>query len=118
MAIRCPAPLPLGRARFAASARRPAGGAVGGSPVTAGPRAASHAADPIFLSTVRGLYKLKPVRNSVGITISIAKDGAELNEVGRTEVRFQNPRLVGIVVCSHKADASDTVVFSKCQRNN
>jgi len=59
-----------------------------------------------------GKFKLKLVRSGVGITVSIAKDGAELKELGRTEVRFQNPILVGLAVCSHKADASDTVVFS------
>lgn len=42
----------------------------------------------------------------------IAKDGAELKEIAHTEVAFQNPVLVGLVVCSHKAEASDTVVFS------
>jgi TolB protein len=59
-----------------------------------------------------GKFKLRLVRNGVGITASIAKDGAELKEVARTEVRFQNPIFVGLVVCSHKADASDTAVFS------
>jgi TolB protein len=59
-----------------------------------------------------GKFKVKLVRNGVGLTVSIAKDGAELKEVARTEVRFQNPILVGLAVCSHKADASDTVVFS------
>ena len=47
-----------------------------------------------------------------GFTCSIAKDGAELKEIARTEVTFRNPVLVGLVVCSHQADASDTVVFS------
>jgi TolB protein len=59
-----------------------------------------------------GKFKLKLVRNGVGISVSIAKDGAELKEAARTEVRFRNPILVGLVVCSHQADASDTVVFS------
>jgi len=59
-----------------------------------------------------GKFKLKLVRNGVRIAVSIARDGAELKEVARTEVTFRNPILVGLVVCSHKADASDTVVFS------
>ncbi len=59
-----------------------------------------------------GKFKLKLVRTGVGITVSLAKDGAELKQVARTEVTFRNPILVGLVVCSHKADASDTVVFS------
>jgi hypothetical protein len=59
-----------------------------------------------------GKYKIKLVRNGIGITTWIAKDGGELKEAARTEVRLQNPVLVGLAVCSHKADASDTVVFS------
>jgi hypothetical protein len=59
-----------------------------------------------------GKYKIKLVRNGIGITTWIAKDGGELKETARTEVRLQNPVLVGLAVCSHKADASDTVVFS------
>jgi regulation of enolase protein 1 (concanavalin A-like superfamily) len=59
-----------------------------------------------------GKFKLKLVRNGVRISVSIAKDGAELKEVARTEVTFRNPVLIGLAVCSHKADASDTVVFS------
>jgi regulation of enolase protein 1 (concanavalin A-like superfamily) len=59
-----------------------------------------------------GKFKLKLVRNGVRIAVSIARDGAELKEVARTEVTFRNPILAGLVVCSHKADASDTVVFS------
>jgi TolB protein len=59
-----------------------------------------------------GKFKLKLVRNGVGITVWLAKDGAELKQIARTEVRFQAPILVGLVVCAHKADAADTVVFS------
>jgi TolB protein len=59
-----------------------------------------------------GKYTLRLVRNGVGITVSIAKDGAELKQAARTEVALRNPILVGLVVCSHKADAADTVVFS------
>ncbi|MGA3205185.1 MAG: hypothetical protein ABSF12_22040 [Bryobacteraceae bacterium] len=59
-----------------------------------------------------GKFKLKVVRTGVGIALSLAKDGAELRQVARTEVTFRSPILVGLVVCSHKADASDTVIFS------
>jgi regulation of enolase protein 1 (concanavalin A-like superfamily) len=59
-----------------------------------------------------GKFKLRLVRSGVGITVSMAKDGAELKEVARTEVTFRNPVLVGLVVCAHNADKSDTVVFS------
>jgi len=57
-------------------------------------------------------FKLKLVRNGVRILVSFAKGEAELKEVAHTEVTFHGPLLVGLVVCSHKADASDTVVFS------
>ena len=59
-----------------------------------------------------GKFRLKLVRSGVGITVSVAKDGAELKEVARTEVTFRNPVLVGLAVCAHNADRSDTVVFS------
>jgi regulation of enolase protein 1 (concanavalin A-like superfamily) len=59
-----------------------------------------------------GKFKLKVVRNGVHIIVSIAKESAELKEVARTEVTLRNPILVGLAVCSHQADVSDTVVFS------
>lgn len=59
-----------------------------------------------------GKYKLKLVRAGAGLTVSLAKDGAELKEVARTEVTFKNPILVGLVVCAHNADNLETVVFS------
>ncbi len=59
-----------------------------------------------------GKFKLKLVRSGVGITVSMAKDGAELKEVARTEVTLRNPVLVGLVVCAHNATKSDTVLFS------
>lgn len=57
-------------------------------------------------------FKLKLERNGPRVIVSFAKDGAELKRIANTEVTFRNPLLVGLVVCSHKADASDTVVFS------
>jgi regulation of enolase protein 1 (concanavalin A-like superfamily) len=59
-----------------------------------------------------GKFKLKLVRNGVRILVSFARDGAELKEVAHTEVTFKGPILVGLAVCSHNAEASDTVLFS------
>jgi TolB protein len=59
-----------------------------------------------------GTFKVKLVRTGVRIYMYLAKDGAELKEIAHTEVSFQNPILVGLAVCSHQADASDTVIFS------
>jgi regulation of enolase protein 1 (concanavalin A-like superfamily) len=59
-----------------------------------------------------GTFKLKLVRTGVRIFIYIAKDGSEPKEIAHTEVSFRGPVLVGLVVCSHRADASDTVIFS------
>jgi TolB protein len=59
-----------------------------------------------------GTFKVKLVRNGVKVYMYIGKDGAEPKEIAHTEVSFQNPVLVGLVVCSHQADASDTVLFS------
>ena len=57
-------------------------------------------------------FKLKLVRQGAAITVSITKEGAELKELGHTQVQLGRPVLVGLAVCSHQADASDTVVFS------
>jgi regulation of enolase protein 1 (concanavalin A-like superfamily) len=59
-----------------------------------------------------GTFKVKLVRTGVRIYMYIAKDSAELKEIAHTEVGFQNTILVGLSVCSHQADASDTVIFS------
>ena len=59
-----------------------------------------------------GTFNVKLVRTGVKIYMYIGKDGAEPKEIAHTEVSFQNPVLVGLAVCSHRADASDTVVFS------
>jgi regulation of enolase protein 1 (concanavalin A-like superfamily) len=57
-------------------------------------------------------FKLKLVRTGVRIYMYLARDGAELKEIAHTEVTFRNPILVGLAVCSHQPDASDTVIFS------
>ena len=59
-----------------------------------------------------GKYRLQLVRSGAGLTVSMAKDGAELKQVVRTEVTFQGPILVGLAVCAHNADNMETVVFS------
>ena len=59
-----------------------------------------------------GKFKLKLVRMGAAVAISIAKDGAELKELGHTSVPLGSPVYVGLVVCSHKADTAETVVFS------
>ncbi len=59
-----------------------------------------------------GKFTLKLVRSGAGITVSIAKDGAELKQVARTEVTLRNPVLVGLAVCAHNPANSETVVFS------
>ena len=59
-----------------------------------------------------GTFNLKLVRTGVKMYMFLGKDGAEPKEVAHTEVTFRSPVLVGLVVCSHKPDASDTVVFS------
>jgi TolB protein len=59
-----------------------------------------------------GTFQVKLVRTGVKIYMYLAKEGAELKKIANTEVSFRNPVLVGLVVCSHQADASDTVLFS------
>jgi len=57
-------------------------------------------------------FKLKLVRQGNTVTACLAKEGAELKEIGHTLITLGNPLLVGLAVCSHDANASDTVVFS------
>ena len=59
-----------------------------------------------------GKYKLKLLRQGSGVTISMGKNGAELKEIGHTQVALGNPILAGLAVCSHDAGKSETVVFS------
>jgi regulation of enolase protein 1 (concanavalin A-like superfamily) len=59
-----------------------------------------------------GTFKVRLVRTGVKIYMYVGKDGAEPAKIANTEVSFRNPVLVGLAVCSHQADASDTVVFS------
>jgi hypothetical protein len=58
-------------------------------------------------------FKLKLVRQGNAVAVWIAKDGAALRELGHTQVQLGNPVLVGLAVCSHDANASDTAVFSE-----
>jgi len=59
-----------------------------------------------------GTFQVKLVRAGVRIYMYIAKNGADLKEIAHTEVSFRDPVLVGLAVCSHQADGSDTVIFS------
>ena len=59
-----------------------------------------------------GTFRIKLVRNGVRVYMYIGKDGAAPKEILHTEVSFRDPLLVGLAVCSHQADARDTVVFS------
>jgi TolB protein len=70
----------------------------------------ANAFDPPFDGP--GTFNLKMVRTGVKVYLYLANEGSEPKEIAHTEVTFQNPVLVGLVVCSHRADASDTAVFS------
>jgi regulation of enolase protein 1 (concanavalin A-like superfamily) len=59
-----------------------------------------------------GSFQLKLVRTGVRIFMYLARDGAPLKEIAHTEVTFRGPVLVGLAVCSHQPDTSDTVLFS------
>ncbi len=59
-----------------------------------------------------GKFKLKLVRQGAAITVSIAKNGGELRELGHTQVPLGNPIMVGLAICSHKPDTSESVIFS------
>ncbi len=58
-------------------------------------------------------YNIKLVRTGIRIFMFIGKEGSPAKEIAHTEVAFQGPVLVGLAVCSHQADKSDTVIFSE-----
>ena len=70
----------------------------------------TNAAD--FPVTGPGKYRLKLVRTGSTVTVFLAKGDAEVKEVLHTQVALGNPVLAGLAVCSHNAEAQDTVVFS------
>ncbi len=59
-----------------------------------------------------GTFRIKLVRAGPKMHMYIAKEGSEPVRIGNTEVTFTGPMLVGLAVCSHDANASETVVFS------
>ena len=59
-----------------------------------------------------GTFKLKLVRNGVKIYLYLAKTDGEPKEIAHTEVSFRDPVLVGLAVCSHQPDTSETAIFS------
>jgi regulation of enolase protein 1 (concanavalin A-like superfamily) len=59
-----------------------------------------------------GAYRIKLVRTGPKMHMYLAKEGAEPVRIGNTEVAFTGPILVGLAVCAHDANASETVVFS------
>lgn len=59
-----------------------------------------------------GTFTLKLVRQGATITVSVAKEGAPLRELGHTGSQLESPVLVGLGVSSHTQTASNTVLFS------
>jgi len=59
-----------------------------------------------------GKFRLKMVRTGANVVVYMAKDGAELKELGHTQVALGSPVLVGLGVCSHKPDTPEPAVFS------
>ena len=70
-----------------------------------------------------GTFRLRMVRIGVKMYLFLGKEGAEPKEIAHTEVSFQGPLATapvqaGLVVCSHNAAASDTVLFSDVSITN
>jgi TolB protein len=59
-----------------------------------------------------GTFQIKLVRKGLKIYMFIGKEGTEPKLIANTEITFQGSVLVGLAVCAHKADASETVIFS------
>lgn len=56
--------------------------------------------------------RLKMVRTGVKVYMYVSTDGSQPKKIVNTEVSFQNPVLVGLVICSHDAHSTDTAEFS------
>jgi TolB protein len=59
-----------------------------------------------------GTFKVRLVRTGARIFMHVGKGSAPLKEIGHTQISFRGAVLVGLGVCSHNAESSDTVVFS------
>lgn len=59
-----------------------------------------------------GKFELRLLRRGAALNAWLGKDGGTVKELGITQVPLGDPLLVGLGVCSHQADHSDTVVFS------
>jgi TolB protein len=59
-----------------------------------------------------GAYRIKLVRTGAKMHMYLAKEGAEAVRIGNAEVTFTGPVLVGLAVCAHDANSSETVLFS------
>lgn len=59
-----------------------------------------------------GTFQIKLVRTGVKVYLYLGKSGSDPKRIANTEVSFRGPVRVGLVVCSHNEQASDTVVFS------
>ncbi len=59
-----------------------------------------------------GIWRMKLVRQGTAVTVSIAKDGGPLRELGHTATQIGSPVLLGLGVSSHSKDAVNTVLFS------
>lgn len=59
-----------------------------------------------------GVWTLKLMRQGAAVTVWLAKDGAELRELGNTMTQLGSPVLVGLGVASHTQAATNTVLFS------
>ena len=65
-----------------------------------------------FPAEGRGIWKLKLTRQGTTITVWVAKNGADLRELGHTTNVLGSPILVGLGVSSHTQTATNTVLFS------
>jgi TolB protein len=59
-----------------------------------------------------GIFKLRLIRQGTLITFWLAKDGAQLRELGHTQNQLGSPVLLGLGVSSHTQTATNTVLFS------
>jgi TolB protein len=66
-------------------------------------------------SDIKAPMQIRIVRQGDQFTIAAGKPGEELQRTGPVTIRLKDPVYVGLAVCSHNANVTETAIFSKVQ---
>ena len=68
--------------------------------------------------SVKQIVPIKLQRNGDLFTLSVAPDGKTFQSVGSKSLKLKDPVYVGLAVCSHEVDTTETAVFSNVKLEN